>query len=113
KQQRHSIAEKLALLGVADLADELDQGVLQKRRNLVRKIIAVDGIDLRGDLQRDSGLAGNRDGPVGPFFRSDPAEKSEIAAGAAAETMQVARQTVQHRPVPIGPRKRRLLRGRD
>src|SRR3977135_949628 len=39
KQQRRSIAEKLALLGVADLADELDPGVLHTSCKLTPKTI--------------------------------------------------------------------------
>ena len=85
-------------------------GVLQERRNLAREIIAVDGIDLRGNPQRDS-AAGNRDGPVGTFLRSDPAKKSEIPAARRCPSDRGARgRPMQHRLVPISPGQRRPLR---
>ena len=46
------VAEERRLLGVADLAHELDQGIVQQRLDQLVEIGAVGGVDLGGDLQR-------------------------------------------------------------
>src|SRR5260221_4352378 len=52
KQQRQRIAEKRSLVGLTDLADELDQRILQQRHDRGLVISAIDRIDLGGNLQR-------------------------------------------------------------
>ena len=75
-------AEEGGLLRVADLADELDQRIVQQRLDLLAEIVRVGGVDLGGDLQRHAEALGDGDRPVGPLLRRDAAEEGEIALAA-------------------------------
>ncbi|MNE70197.1 hypothetical protein D3C80_1659740 [compost metagenome] len=54
---------------IADLADELDQRVVELRTNDVIEVVLVRWIDLCSNLQRNSGSLCNLDCAVRPFLR--------------------------------------------
>ena len=109
EQQRHRIAEKTALLVFADLADKFEQRIVEQWQDCILEVVAVDGVDFRSNLQRQTDFARDGDCLVETFLGRYPAEKSEIPARPVAEAMQIARQPVLHRAVPVGPAERRPL----
>src|SRR5262249_34727293 len=78
KQKCSGIAEKNGLRMLIDLAHELHVGSVHKRRNLFAEIVFVDFVDLGSDLKRNAACAGNGDGMVHAFLRTDTAEKRQI-----------------------------------
>ena len=57
EQQGARAAEESRLVGIADLADELDQRVVEQRLDLVLEIGGVGVVDLGRDLQLHAGCA--------------------------------------------------------
>jgi len=110
EQQGRGLTEERPLVGLADLADKLDQRVLQHRQDLTLEIGAIGRIDLGCDLQRHAGAQRDFDGAIGTFLSRDAAEKSEISPAAIAKPVEVARQPMIHRGLPIGPGHRLALR---
>jgi hypothetical protein len=92
-----------------DLADKFEQRIVEQWQDCIREVVAVDGIDFRSNLQRQTDFARDGDCLVETFLGRYPAEKSEIPARPVAEAMQIARQPVLHRAVPVGPAERRPL----
>ena len=76
---------------VADLADELDQRIVQQRLDLFVEIGGVGRVDLGGDLQRHAQPLGDGDGPVGALLRRDAAQEGQIAAGVGREPVELRR----------------------
>src|SRR5205814_136181 len=74
------LAEEFGLGVLVDLANVLDAGSLEQRRDGVAEIDLIDLVDLGGDLERDAARPGDGDGAVRPFFRTDAPEEGEIAA---------------------------------
>src|SRR5262249_57423631 len=50
EQQRLRLPEEPGFVRVADLADELDQWIVEQRPDVALEVSTVGGIDLRGDL---------------------------------------------------------------
>ncbi len=79
-QQPDRAAQEFRLLGIADLADEVDQRiVLDQRANEFVVIFLVGAIDLGGDLERNAAAGGDLDRAVDALFRRDAAEHGQIA----------------------------------
>jgi len=87
-------------VGVADLAHELHQRVVQERTDLALVVGAVGRIHLRGDLERQPHPPGHRDGQIGPLLRGDPPQERQVAARPGREGVEVERQPVGHRADP-------------
>ena len=60
---------KIALGAFVDLANELDQGMVEQRWNDLLEVGLVGPVDLGGDLQRHASLRRNVNGSVRPLFR--------------------------------------------
>ncbi|MNQ90988.1 hypothetical protein D3C85_1063510 [compost metagenome] len=107
-------AEEGRLLVVADLADELDQGVAVDHRLDDRLPIGlVRRIDLGRDLQRLAQARGDLDGAVGTFLGRDAAQEGQIALRCGREVIEVARHPVLNRGLPVGVRQGAALIVRD
>ena len=63
---------------VADLAHELDQGIVEQRLDDLAEVGRVRGVDLGRDLQRQARALGDGDRPVRALLRRDPAEEGQI-----------------------------------
>src|SRR5262249_15943231 len=63
-----------------DLAHEGDVGSAEERRDFRLEIGLVDLVDLGRNAQRQPGGAGDGDGMIGPFFRTDPTKERKVAA---------------------------------
>ena len=108
-------AEEVVLLGLVDLADELDERARRAAAGSASlEVVDVRRVDLGRDPQRHAGPAGDLDGPVEPLLRRDAAEEGEVAAGAGAGRTSRSRGrpwwTVPH---PVRLRQRRALRVGD
>ena len=79
------VAEKLGLRVVADLADELDQRIVEQRLDDRRGSSRVDRVDLGRDLQRHACALRDLDRPIGPLLRRDAADEGEIARRGVSE----------------------------
>ena len=90
KQQRRCAAEKRRLLGLADLADVLDQRVLQQMTNVAFEVFAIGGIHFGRDLERLFAGDGDRNGAIDTLLPRDSAEEGEIASGRWAEGQQIS-----------------------
>jgi hypothetical protein len=73
KQQGARLSEELSLSPVVDLADKLDQRVVQQRFNLPLKILLIHGINFRCNLQWQAAAFGDFDCPVRALFRCNAA----------------------------------------
>ena len=91
---------------VADLADELDQGMIEQRPDLVTKVGAVNGVDLGGDPQPHARALGDGDRPVGALLGRDPPEEGEVGLTprCCGEGVGVRREAVMDRRPPVGVR---------
>src|SRR5205085_8441201 len=101
EQQGRGIAEKRAFVGFADLADELNQRILQQWQDLTLEIGTIRGVDLGGNLQGHPGPLRNFYRAIGTFLWRDPAEKGEIPSTAITKPEKAARQPMIHRGLPI------------
>ncbi len=110
EQQGRGVAEELRFCGLADLADIVDQRVIQQMLDLVGEERLIGGIDLGRDLQGQAGPLGDLDRRLRSLFRRDPAQKGEIAAaGPGVEAEQVGRQAMVDRARPVQLRLDRAL----
>src|SRR5579875_3258345 len=80
KEQRARIAEECALLSLPDLADELDERMIEQRADALLEVLPVGVVDLGRDLERQPCETGDLDRPVGPLLGRDPPEECEIVA---------------------------------
>jgi hypothetical protein len=55
-----------------DLADELDQRMVEERLDLFLEVLLVDLVDLRSNLERHAGANRDLDRPVRALLRGDP-----------------------------------------
>lgn len=60
--------------------NELYSGAINERQNFAAEIVFIDLVDLGGDLQRNTGCAGNPDRAVRALFRRNPAQEGEVAS---------------------------------
>ena len=91
------------LLGVADLADELDQRVGEQRLDHPLEVGPVGRVDLGRDLEPEPRAPGDRDRPVGPLLRRDAAEEGEVAAlGLRGEAVELLAHAVRDGGDPVG-----------
>src|SRR6185369_1673651 len=74
KQQRTRVAQEVRLGVLTDLADALDDRIVEKRANLLVEIAPVGRIDLRGDLQRNLRPPRDLDGTIDALFGGKPAD---------------------------------------
>ena len=95
-------AEECGLVGIADLADELDQRVVEQRLDLILEISGVGVVDLGSDLQLHAGAPGDLDRAVGTLLRRDPPDKGEIVASPRTRRDQIARHAVMDGRDEIG-----------
>src|SRR5947199_233034 len=79
EQEGDGAAEEGRLLAVVDLADVFDTGLIEQGLDLGREIVAIDRVDLRRDLERQTAAPRDPDRAVDRLFGCDAAEKSEIA----------------------------------
>ena len=68
EQRGRGAREELGLLGLADLADELDVRRRAEQRRRCSVVVHVERVDLGRDLAAVARPAGHLDGPVGPFL---------------------------------------------
>ena len=104
------IAEELGLLVVADLADELDQRIVEQRLDHLVEIGPVGGVDLGGDLQRHARARwrSRSRGRAASPARSGPGTRgSRLWLG--REAVRRSRQAVMHGGDPVGVRQRPAL----
>jgi len=71
KQQGGGISQKFVLLGIANLADELDEFVTQHGFDVSFEIIAVTLVNLGGDFQRHLCAERDLDGAIHAFLGGD------------------------------------------
>ncbi|MCY1295328.1 hypothetical protein D9M70_446650 [compost metagenome] len=113
KQQRARIAKEGGFFMLVDLANVFDTRVRRYQwADGVLPVVAVDLVDLGGNLQRQPGAYRNLDGMVGTLLRRNPAQKRQVvAAWISAAGQQIRRQAVVHGAGPVHRRHRRALRG--
>ena len=104
KQKRARVAEKFALLGFADFAYELDEGMVKKRFDLGLEIRNINGVHLCRELQGDTGSLGDFYRAVRALFGRDTSEESQIAAAIRVERADARHEAVRDRGEPIGIR---------
>ena len=78
KQQRASIAEKLALIGISDLTHELHEWICEQGLDLSLKIRPVGVVHFGGDPQRQTGATRDLDGAVRTLFRRDATQEGQV-----------------------------------
>jgi hypothetical protein len=110
KQQARGIAEKLALLMLADFTDEFDVPLRQKRLYRGLEIFFVDLVDFRRDLQRHAGTGGNADRRIRRLFRRYAAEEGQISPGARSFDQQIPGKAMKNRCNVVRLRQRFALR---
>src|SRR6185295_3335619 len=94
EDQRGRLAEELALLAFADLADEIHEWVIEQGTDRRLEILDVEVVDLRRDLQRHVETLRHLDGSVDTLLRTDAAEEREVVARRFVETVRIGRETV-------------------
>ena len=100
--EREGVAEEILLLFLVDLADELDEGMVDHRLDDLVPVILVSLVDLRGDLQRNAGADRHLDRTVGALLRGDAAEEGEVAAlRLRVERAVLSRQSVMDGREPV------------
>src|SRR5581483_9193264 len=102
KEQRVSVAEKVALLLLPDLADELDAGALEQRLDARLEVVAIGLVDFRRYAQFHTGALGDLHGAIDALFGVDTPEKGQILPGPGTKGTKLLRQTVINRGHPIG-----------
>ena len=112
EEQRARASQKPRLVVAADLPQELDV-TAEQRANRFLAVRAVDGVDLRSDLERQAGRRGDANRRIDAFLRRDAAEKREVASVAASHREARDRQAVMNGRVPVGGRQRPALRVAD
>src|SRR6266404_2084059 len=87
----HCIAKESPLVAVANLADVLDQRILEQRLDPGLVIRTIDFVDLCRHRQRQSGVVCDLDGPIRSFLWADSANKRKIAPITTARSVQTLR----------------------
>src|SRR5262249_34975136 len=80
REQRDCTAENMRFLAITDLAQVFDPGSTDQRPNLLFEIVAVDVIDLGGNLERDAAPLRDPDRPIRRFFRRDAAKEGDVVS---------------------------------
>ncbi len=78
EQQRQGMPEEVALGALVDLADELDQGMVEQRRDDLVVVGLIGRINLGSDLQRNASLNGDLDRTIRSLFRGNAAQEGKI-----------------------------------
>src|SRR5262252_6077213 len=105
--QRQRVGEKLRLVLRADLANELDQRIIEERADDAVEIDLVGTVHLGSDTQRNACGPCEPYGTVRPLLRCNPAKKGEIAAvGVVRVPVPLRRDPMWNggKPVGIGQR---------
>src|SRR5215207_2015993 len=80
EQQGKRVAEETALLLLIDLADELDEGRVEKRPDHLIEIILINLVHFGGNFEWEPGSFGNLDSPVRALLRGNPPQEGEVIA---------------------------------
>jgi hypothetical protein len=96
---------------IADLADVLDQRMVQQRLDHLVEIPRVGEIDLGGHLQRHAQALGDLDRLVGPLLGRHAAEEGEVALArpGAEPASELGFHAVVDGADPVGERQVRAL----
>src|SRR5688572_7348838 len=89
-----------------NLADEVDERIVEQVPDLSFKVFTIGGIDFRRDAQRQATRGGDLDGAIDALFASDASEKSQISAGSRMKREERRRQPVIDGACPPGNRQR-------
>jgi hypothetical protein len=81
----------------------LDQGTIQQRLHHRIEVLAVSLIHFGGNLQRYARSLGNRHSLIDALFWRDTPQKGQIGARRFPAGIEVFRQAVVHRPLPVQP----------
>src|SRR5688572_21375974 len=85
EQQGLRAPEEGRLLRVADLTEEFNERIVQQRHDDLIEVLLVGRIDLRRDLQGQSGAVGNLDREIGPLLGADAATERQITPRSRVE----------------------------
>ena len=109
EKERGRVPEELGLVLIADLADELDERMVEQRLDLGMEELLVDRVHLGGEAQRHAHRLRDLDGTIDALLRRDAAQEGEVAAGAAPRRVKVGRQAMVDRGDPVRVRNRPAL----
>src|SRR5262245_9068294 len=101
EQQRPSVPQKLVLLALADLTDIFHQRILEERLDCASEVIPINGIHFRRDTQLHPDPAGDLNGTIHALLRRNSTEERKIIARPRPELVQVRRQSVINRGLPV------------
>jgi hypothetical protein len=112
QQQGERVAEEVVLLSIADLADELDQRIVEQVLD-GGEVFPVGLVDLGRDPERHAEVLRDADRTIDALLGRDPAEESEVLARLLVERVQLVGQAVMDGAAPVREVERRTLRVRD
>src|SRR5690606_38663419 len=91
------------LFGLVDFADELHKRIVEQWADLGLEVVSVGLVDLRGDLQRNTGPLGDFDRSIRALVVTDAAQEGEVIALAVwMEAMQPCGQAMIDGREPVG-----------
>src|SRR5262249_28230965 len=97
REERAGAPHQLAFMSLSEWPNQVDEGIVQEWLYHLVEVGAVCGIDLGGDLQRDTGPLRNGNRAVRALLGGDAPHKDEIASRRCRE-----RETLHIHPVIDG-----------
>ena len=89
KNQRIGVTQKILLTPVIDFTDTLDQRIVEQGFYVLVKVLAIGGVNLRGDFKFHAGAFGDLDGAINAFFRRNSPDEGEIIAAPGSSRQQI------------------------